>query len=72
MKKNKVTKIIAFFALFWIIIWIIGTGLLIIFSNTSSEVPQELTQEQIQQLINSQSGGIITESGSIDTSTETQ
>jgi len=59
MKKNKVTQIIAAFALFWIIIWIVWTWLLVLFSNNqpyNSEVT--LTPEQIQELIKSQSGAI--------------
>lgn len=52
MKKNKITKIIAFIALFWIIIWIVWTWALIIFWNNKSE---KITQSQLQDLIKSQS-----------------
>ncbi|QFR38789.1 hypothetical protein A9Q91_00960 [Candidatus Gracilibacteria bacterium 28_42_T64] len=66
MKKNKITQIIATFALFGIVIGIVGTGLLVLFSNnqyTDSEIT--LTPEQIQELIQSQSGV------TVETSTET-
>jgi len=62
-KKNRFVTIMAFLALFWIVIWIAWTGLLIIFSgwnNTTTE--QTLTPEQyaeLQELINAQSGSII-------------
>lgn len=51
------TQIMAFLALFWIIIWILGTWLLIIFwgQNTSSQTLTQEEYEQLQQLINSQS-----------------
>lgn len=50
-KKDKWMKIMAFLALFWIIIWIIWTWLLIIFNWWQSvETEQTLTPEQYQQL----------------------
>jgi hypothetical protein len=50
MKKNKWIKIMALLALFWIIITVIWTGLLIIFdNNNSSNIKQELTPEQLMQ-----------------------
>lgn len=55
MKKNILTKIIAWLAFFGILISIIGTGLLIIFNDNQQ---QELTAEQIaeiQKMIESQS-----------------
>ena len=58
-RKNKWIQIMAFLALFWIIIWIIGTGILILFSgnNTSTNnktlSPEQYTQ--IQKLIENQS-----------------
>lgn len=59
-KKKHITKIMAFLALFWIIIWIIGTWLLIIFwwqnSQTQTLTPEEY--EQLQELIRSQSWSI--------------
>lgn len=57
-KKNKATKIMAFLALFWIIIWIVGTWILIIVEWwKSSTKEQSLSAEQykqIQDLIKSQ------------------
>ena len=38
MKKNKTVKIMAIFALFWIIIWVVWTGILIL---TSPKVETE-------------------------------
>ena len=56
--KNKWSKIMAALALFWIILSILWTWLIIIFSgNWNTQV--ELTQEQIkeiQELINTQTG----------------
>ena len=60
MKKNKTSKIIAFIALFWIIIWIIWTWILIIFWNQNTINNSEwITEEQLQELIRSQSWMII-------------
>lgn len=59
-KKNKMTQIMAFLALFWIVIWVLWTGILVLFSNTSSE--QEITPEQyleLQEYVNSQSGAVV-------------
>lgn len=57
-KKNKMTKIMAILALFWIIIWIVWTWILIIVNWwKSSNTEQTLTPEQykdIQKLIKSQ------------------
>lgn len=52
MKKNKWIKIMAFLALFWIIIWIVWTWLLIILekTNNSDNIEQEITPEQLKQL----------------------
>lgn len=52
MKKNKWIKIMAFLALFWVIIWIAWTSLLIIFGNnkTESDTQVELTPEKLKQL----------------------
>ena len=57
MKKNKMVQITATLALFAIIVWIIGTGILILTTDTQTQ-NIELTQEQIQELINAQSGSI--------------
>lgn len=68
MKKNAMTRIIASLAFFWILLSIIGTGLLIIFwENNQQPVQQEFTAEQmaeIQKMIDSQSGST-TNSGTI-------
>jgi len=61
-RKEMMHKIMAFLALFWIIIWIVWTGILILTSwwNNWWET-QELTPEQyqeLQKLIQSQSWSI--------------
>ena len=59
-KKNRMTQIMAFLALFWIVIWIIWTWLLVFFGENNSE--QTLSPEQyteLQEYINSQSGAVI-------------
>ncbi|MDD2871432.1 MAG: hypothetical protein PHS49_05570 [Candidatus Gracilibacteria bacterium] len=71
-KKDKGMKIMAFLALFGIIIGIIGTGLLIIFNGGQSvETEQTLTPEQYQQLqemIKSQGGsGTLNNTGTTNT-----
>lgn len=48
----------AFLALFWIIIWIIWTGVLMLFSGNNWNSEQKISAEQlheIQKMINSQS-----------------
>ena len=47
--KNKLTKIMAAVALFWIIISMIWTWLIVIFSESNTN-QVELTQEQIEQV----------------------
>ncbi len=57
MNKNNITKIMAVLALFWIIIWIIGTWLLVILNGEQSSIQQEISPEQylqIQDLIKEQ------------------
>ena len=49
-KKNKITQIMAVLALFWIIIWIVGTGLLIIFSGSNTSTQETMTAEQYLEL----------------------
>lgn len=60
-KNNKWVQIMAFLALFWIIIWIIWTWMLILFwGNNTTE--QTLSPEQyleLQEYINAQSGTIV-------------
>lgn len=56
-KKNTIAKIMAFLALFWIIIWVVWTWALFMF--TSNNNSSELTQEEyieLQNYINSLSG----------------
>lgn len=50
-KKNIFIKIMAFLALFWIIIWVIWTWILILFSwNNNETSSQTLTPEQYEQI----------------------
>lgn len=51
MKKNRLTQIMAFLALFWIIIWIIWTWLLVIFS-TNENTNSNINEEQLIELQN--------------------
>ena len=58
MKKNKAVQIMAFLALFWIIIWVVGTGLAVIFSwnNEEKNVYQInntwwISQEELEKLM---------------------
>lgn len=57
-KNNKFTQIMAFLALFWIVIWIIWTWLLIMFWGQNTNNSQTYTPEQLQEFINSQSWAI--------------
>jgi len=53
MSKNRWTKIMAFLALFWIIISLIWTWLLVIFwDNQNTNNWKNLTPEQIKQIQN--------------------
>lgn len=56
MKKQSWAKIVAFLALFWILIWVVWTWILIIFSwnNTSinTENNENITREDLQKIIN--------------------
>jgi len=49
-RKNMMAKIVAFIALFSIVIWFIGTGLLVVFSPWNEA---ELSQEELQEYIES-------------------
>ena len=58
-KKSKTTQVMAFLALFGIIIWVIWTWVLVLFSWWNEATEQTLTAEQyaeLQQYINSLSG----------------
>ena len=46
MKKNAAVKIMAILAMVWIIVSVVGTGLLIIFDQSQNQ-PIELSQEDI-------------------------
>lgn len=53
MKQKTSAKIFATIALVWIIIGIIGTGLLFLISGfNQAEVSNDLTEEELQQLLN--------------------
>lgn len=55
MKKNITTKILAFIALFWIIISVLWTWILIFFwGNNEYVIENELTPEDLQRIIDSQ------------------
>ena len=53
MKKNATAKVFAAIALFWIIIWIIGTAILFIVQwwATPQQAAQVLTEEELQEII---------------------
>ncbi len=53
MKKNMIIKAFAFLALFWIIIWMIWTWLLVIMwsRNNTSETSQKISEEKLKDLI---------------------
>ena len=67
MKKNATAKIFAAIALFWIIIWIVGTAILFIVQWWAApQIPQEiLSEEELQEIID-QSGVDFGLSGSGD------
>ena len=53
MKKNASSKIFAAIALFWILIWIVGTAILFILQWWAGQYaqPEALSEEEIQKLI---------------------
>ncbi len=54
MKKNMAVKFFAFLALFWIIISVVWTGIMIfMWGNEMVQEEQEFTQEDLQKLIDS-------------------
>lgn len=60
-KQNTWAKIMAFLALFWIIIWIVWTWILILFNwwnNTAQTISPEQYLE-LQDYINTQSGSTV-------------
>ncbi len=50
-------KIVAFIALFAIVLWVVGTWLLVVVSSPWNET--EITQEQLQEYIDSLSGSTL-------------
>lgn len=61
-KKNRYVQIVALFALFWIIIWIVWTWVLMLFNGQRPTDEQTISPEQqleLQNLINSQSGNTV-------------
>lgn len=56
MRRKSSAKIVAIFALLWIILSIIGTWILILFSWNENN-GDTLTQEQLQELINKSNSG---------------
>lgn len=53
-KKNTAAQIVATIALLSIILWVIGTGMLVIFGGNGYSAP-EYSEEQIQELLESYS-----------------
>jgi hypothetical protein len=71
-KRNKWVKIMAFLALFWIIIWIVWTGLLIIFSDETSYQQEDISTQDyldLQELIDTNSWNIVIENTPSETLT---
>ncbi len=61
-KKNRYVQIVALFALFWIIIWIVWTWVLMLFNGQKTTSEKTISPEQkleLQNLINSQSGNTV-------------
>lgn len=60
-RKNVWAKLMALFALFGILVWIIWTWVLIIFElyfQDNTQIEQELTQEQLEELLKAYSGSL--------------
>ena len=53
MAKKIMVKVFAWLALFWILIWVGGTAMLIIFWQESAPATESITSEELQDLINS-------------------
>ena len=61
-KWNKWVQIMAVLALFWIIIWIVWTWLIIMFGNSWTQTERTLTPEEyleLQELMNANSGAVV-------------
>jgi len=59
-RKNMGAKIVAFIALFSIVVWFIGTGLLVVFSPWNEA---EVSQQELQEYIDSLSWATVSWSG---------
>lgn len=70
-KKNTTAKVVAFIALLAIIIWIIGTGALVIVNSFIWGWNVEITEEQLQDFIDSYSWTTLEADGVTVTSGET-
>lgn len=69
MAKNTTSKILAFIALFGILAWVLGTWAMVlieIINDNNQNITTELTQEQIEELLKSYSGSVLSDTGSID------
>lgn len=70
MKQTAVAKVMATIALLAILIWIIGTGLIFVFSSVWGDdtiYQQEVTQEELDEIIEQFSGSIDTTSSTWET-----
>lgn len=56
-RKNMMAKVVAFIALLAIVIWVIGTWLLVVVSSPWDEA--QITDEQLQEFIDSLSGSTV-------------
>ena len=60
-KQSKIAKVVALLALFAIILWVVGTGALILFSPTQTpNVQPELTEEKLDEILEQYQGEIKT------------
>ena len=57
-RKNTAAKVMAFFALFAIVVGILGTAVIFIVSSFSARQQSTLSQEDLEKLIESFSGSI--------------
>lgn len=71
MKKNKLTQIFAILALFWIVVWIFGTGILFFAWWWASNQQKEITQDELQKMIKAWKIKVERTNTWVTTSTET-
>lgn len=57
-RKNLMAKIVASLALLAIVLWIVWTGVLFIFDSFTAPSSQELTQEDIERLLENSSWSV--------------